>query len=87
VKIFISFDMEGVAGIVDWSQCQPSGGVAYERGCALLLARSTRRSTARWPGAPTEIVLNDSHGTMFNLDPGASATGDATCRGGTSRAT
>ena len=30
MKIFISFDMEGVAGIVDWSQCLPSGGAAYE---------------------------------------------------------
>jgi len=25
MKVFISFDMEGVAGIVDWSQCIPPG--------------------------------------------------------------
>ena len=36
VKVFISFDMEGVAGIVDWAQCGPPG-YAYEEGRALLL--------------------------------------------------
>jgi D-aminopeptidase len=36
VKVFISFDMEGVAGIVDWSQCR-APGQPYEEGRALLL--------------------------------------------------
>jgi len=36
VKVFISFDMEGVAGIVDWAQCRPPGQ-AYEEGRTLLL--------------------------------------------------
>ncbi|MBA2559565.1 MAG: M55 family metallopeptidase, partial [Propionibacteriales bacterium] len=38
MKVFISCDMEGVAGIVDWSQCRPSGGAAYTAGCELMLA-------------------------------------------------
>jgi D-amino peptidase len=69
VKIFISFDMEGVAGIVDWSQCQPSGGAAYERGCALLLGEVNAAIDGALTGGADEIVLNDSHGAMFNLDP------------------
>jgi len=36
VKVFISFDMEGVAGIVDWSQCI-APGQPYEEGRRLLL--------------------------------------------------
>jgi hypothetical protein len=36
MKVFISFDMEGVAGIVDWSQCIASGQ-PYEEGRKLLL--------------------------------------------------
>ena len=36
MKVFISFDMEGVAGIVDWSQCRPPGQ-PYEEGRRLLL--------------------------------------------------
>jgi D-amino peptidase len=69
MKIFISFDMEGVAGIVDWSQCLPSGGAAYERGCALLLGEVNAAIDGALAGGADEIVLNDSHGTMFNLDP------------------
>lgn len=69
MKIFISFDMEGVAGIVDWSQCQPSGGAAYERGCALLLGEVNAAIDGALTGGADEVMLNDSHGTMFNLDP------------------
>jgi D-amino peptidase len=69
VRIFISFDMEGVAGIVDWSQCRPSGGTAYERGCALLLGEVNAAIDGALTGGADEIVLNDSHGAMFNLDP------------------
>ncbi|HVH95075.1 MAG TPA: M55 family metallopeptidase [Nocardioidaceae bacterium] len=69
MRIFISFDMEGVAGIVDWSQCQPSGGAAYERGCALLLGEVNAAIDGALAGGADQIVLNDSHGSMFNLDP------------------
>ena len=33
MKIWISFDMEGVAGIVDWDQCRP-GGAGVRRSAA-----------------------------------------------------
>ena len=44
MKIWISFDMEGVAGIVDWDQCRPSGGARYEVGCQLMLAVFVRQT-------------------------------------------
>src|SRR4051812_39016564 len=69
VRIFISFDMEGVAGIVDWSQCQPSGGAAYERGCALLLGEVNAAIDGALAGGADQIVLNDSHGSMFTRPP------------------
>ena len=68
MKVFISFDMEGVAGIVDWAQCRGAGapdeggrgggggGGEGARGGALA-------------GGATEIVCNDSHGAMNNLNP------------------
>jgi D-amino peptidase len=68
VKVFISFDMEGVAGIVDWSQCLPPGQ-AYEEGCELLLAEVNAAIDGALAGGATEIVCNDSHGTMNNLNP------------------
>jgi D-amino peptidase len=76
VKVFISFDMEGVAGIVDWSQCR-TGEPAYEQGRRLLLGEVNAAIDGALAGGATEIVCNDSHGTMFNLDP-AELNGHAT---------
>jgi D-amino peptidase len=70
MKVFISFDMEGVAGIADWSQCR-GPGQAYEEGRRLLLGEVNAAIDGALAGGATEIVCNDSHGTMFNLDPAA----------------
>jgi D-amino peptidase len=70
VKIFISFDMEGVAGIVDWSQCR-APGQPYEEGRRLLLGEVNAAIDGAIDAGATQIVCNDSHGTMFNLDPAA----------------
>ncbi len=71
MKVFISCDMEGVAGIVDWAQCRPDGGAAYERGCELMLAEVNAAIQGALSGGATELVVNDSHGAMANLDPAA----------------
>jgi D-amino peptidase len=68
VKVFISFDMEGVAGIVDWSQCR-GPGQPYEEGRRLLLGEVNAAIDGAMAAGATEIVCNDSHGTMNNLDP------------------
>jgi D-amino peptidase len=68
VKIFISFDMEGVAGIVDWAQCRPPGQ-PYEEGRALLLGEVNAAIDGALAGGATEVVCNDSHGAMNNLNP------------------
>jgi D-amino peptidase len=68
MRIFISFDMEGVAGIVDWSQCR-APGQPYEEGRALLLGEVNAAIDGALAGGATEIVCNDSHGAMNNLNP------------------
>jgi D-amino peptidase len=68
MKVFISFDMEGVAGIVDWSQCR-GPGQPYEEGRRLLLGEVNAAIDGALAAGATEIVCNDSHGTMNNLDP------------------
>ena len=70
MKVFISFDMEGVAGIVDWSQCR-GPGPAYEEGRLLLLGEVNAAIDGAMAAGATEIICNDSHGTMNNLDPAA----------------
>lgn len=68
MKVWISCDMEGVAGVVDWEQCRP-GGHSYALGCALLLDEVNAAITGAIDGGAHEIVVNDSHGRMSNLDP------------------
>jgi D-amino peptidase len=68
VKVYISADMEGVAGISDWEQCL-AGGDDYPLGRDLLLGEvNAAIDGARGSGA-TEILVNDSHSAMRNLPP------------------
>ncbi len=60
--------MEGVAGIVDWSQCR-APGAAYEEGRRLLLGEVNAAIDGAMAAGATEVICNDSHGTMNNLDP------------------
>ncbi len=69
MKVWMSFDMEGVAGIVDWAQCTPGDSAAYALGCALLQDEVNAAIEGAIAGGATEIVLNDSHSRMANLDP------------------
>jgi D-amino peptidase len=70
VKVWISCDMEGVAGVSDWSQCMPTGG-GYALGCELMLAEVNAAIDGALSAGADEIVVNDSHGGMINLDPAA----------------
>ena len=74
MKVYLSFDFEGVAGIVDWEQCR-EGGAGYELGCRLMLGEVNAAIEGAVAGGADEIVLNDSHSTMRNLDPDALAHG------------
>jgi D-amino peptidase len=64
--VFISSDMEGTAGIVDWQQCL-RGNPDYELGCRLLLGEVNAAIDGALDAGAREIVVNDSHSTMRNL--------------------
>jgi D-amino peptidase len=66
VKIFLSSDMEGTAGVVDWEQCVGDGPEAAA-GRKLLLAEVNAAIEGALAGGATEVVVNDSHSTMRNL--------------------
>jgi D-amino peptidase len=72
MKVFLSSDMEGTAGIVDWEQCIGDGPQAAA-GRALLLDEVNAAIEGAVDGGATEIVLNDSHASMRNMPPGALA--------------
>jgi D-amino peptidase len=68
VKVFLSFDMEGVAGVVDWEQCVGQGP-AYEIGRRLTLGEVNAAIDGAVEAGAGEILVNDSHWTMQNLPP------------------
>jgi D-amino peptidase len=70
VKVYVSVDMEGVAGISDWEQCIP-GGDDYALGRELLLGEVNAALEAATSAGATEILVNDSHSVMRNLPPDA----------------
>jgi D-amino peptidase len=70
MKVFISVDMEGVAGIVAWEQCL-AGGDDYAHGRALLLGEVNAAIAGAHAAGFTEICVNDAHSVMRNLPPEA----------------
>jgi D-amino peptidase len=66
MKVFLSTDMEGTAGIVDWQQCVGDGPEA-QAGRQLLLAEVNAAIEGAMAGGATQIVVNDSHSAMRNL--------------------
>ncbi|HEX6543404.1 MAG TPA: M55 family metallopeptidase [Ktedonobacterales bacterium] len=66
MKVFISTDFEGVAGIVDWDQIMV-GSTDYEMGRRLLLGELNAAIDGARAAGATEFVVNDSHSSMRNL--------------------
>lgn len=68
MKVFISSDMEGTTGVVDWAQAVgPSTEYEYYRG--LLQAEVNASIDGALDAGATEFLVNDSHSTMANLRP------------------
>ncbi|WP_298342855.1 M55 family metallopeptidase [Ferrimicrobium sp.] len=68
MKVYISFDMEGISGIVDWDQCT-GNGPAVAMGQELTLAEINAAIDGALMAGATEFVVNDAHYRMQNLDP------------------
>jgi D-amino peptidase len=68
VKVYISVDMEGVAGISDWEQCLP-GGADYPLGRDLVLGEVNAAIEGALEAGAGPILVNDSHSLMRNLPP------------------
>ena len=74
-KVFISADMEGISGISGSDQLSATGA-EYNRSRKLMADDVNAAIRGARAGGATEIVVNDSHGSMRNLrledlEPGA----------------
>ncbi len=68
MKVYISSDMEGTAGVVDWSQCLPPQP-EYEHYRGLLQAEVNASIEGAMSAGATTFLVNDSHSSMQNLRP------------------
>jgi D-amino peptidase len=66
LKVFISADMEGVAGVVSSEQLGPTG-FEYQRFREFMTAEVLAAIDGARAAGATEIVVADSHGNMQNL--------------------
>ena len=66
MKVFISADMEGTAGVTDWDQVMPDKH-DYARFRRLMTEEVNAAILGALEGGAKEIVVNDSHNTMRNL--------------------
>jgi D-amino peptidase len=68
VKVFISVDMEGLAGVVTGSDVSP-GGVDYPHFRAIMAAETNAAIDGAFRGGATEVLVRDSHGAKQNILP------------------
>jgi D-amino peptidase len=67
-KVFISVDMEGISGISGPDQLSASGA-EYNRSRKLMADDLNAAIRGARAGGATDILVNDSHGSMRNLRP------------------
>jgi D-amino peptidase len=68
LKVFISVDMEGISGIVHSDQTT-AGTPEYASGRKWMAQDVNAAVEAALEAGATEVVVNDSHGSMRNIDP------------------
>ncbi|NCF72937.1 MAG: hypothetical protein GWP67_05475 [Gammaproteobacteria bacterium] len=66
LKVYISADMEGVAGVVDQNQLGPKG-FEYSQFRKFMTAEVNAAIDAARAAGATEVVVSDSHGNGLNL--------------------
>ncbi|MBA4492788.1 M55 family metallopeptidase [Paenactinomyces guangxiensis] len=66
MKIYISIDMEGIAGVAAGDHVLP-GSSDYHRFRRLMTQEANAAIQGAIDGGATEIVVNDSHASMTNL--------------------
>jgi D-amino peptidase len=68
MRVYVSVDMEGIAGV---SHPGPTGRSDrdYPAAVELMIGEANAAVAGALAGGATEVVVNDSHGGMYNLTP------------------
>ncbi|BCV21408.1 M55 family metallopeptidase [Moorella sp. Hama-1] len=67
MRVYISADMEGVAGVWAWEQVETRGGGEYTRYQRLMTAEVNTVIHGALQAGATAVCINDAHGGMRNL--------------------
>lgn len=68
LKVYISVDLEGIAGVVANDQTSPNGK-DYEWARTMMLGEANAAIAGAFDAGATAVVVNDSHGPQTNLRP------------------
>jgi D-amino peptidase len=68
MKVYISVDMEGIGG-VSHSFPTDRADAGYPAAVALMVGEANAAIAGAFEAGATEVLVNDSHGLMFNLIP------------------
>ncbi len=67
MRVYISVDMEGIAGVNHPRPTERDDAVGYSRAVALMVGETNAAIEGALDGGATDVLVNDSHGGMFNL--------------------
>lgn len=68
LKVYISVDLEGIAGVVANDQTSPNGK-DYGWARSMMMAETNAAIAGAFDAGATEVLVNDSHGPQTNLRP------------------
>lgn len=68
LRVYISVDLEGIAGVVDPVQLGPSG-FEYERARHLMTGEANAAVAGALDAGATEVVVSDGHGNGLSILP------------------
>jgi D-amino peptidase len=70
VKVYLSVDMKGIAGVAAAAPTR-RGDASYPAAVELMVGETTAALEGAFDGGADEVIVNDSHGEMFNLPAAA----------------
>ncbi|MEP7343935.1 MAG: M55 family metallopeptidase [Gemmatimonadaceae bacterium] len=68
LKVYISVDLEGIAGVVSNDQTSPNGR-DYGWARTMMMAETNAAIAGAYDAGATDVLVNDSHGPQTNLRP------------------
>ncbi len=67
MRVYVSSDIEGVAGVVNAEHQNPGAGIEYQRARRLMTEEVNAAARAAFDAGASAVVVNDAHGPNTNV--------------------